>query len=195
MCEQLRVKEQARFRRMRPIPSIILPPSVPLDAQFRSNPSARQSKSKDSTRVRVYGGTDMASLFPLPVPFPSLGVLVPLLGVPFLYDVPCLPSLLGAFVLLEGLYTSLDGEGTGSGARFRGERIDSRWEPGRGGEEILISSSCAGFASCCSFPCVASSSRFHLTPSPPRLPTHPACARNTTRVTRDRAESLGVQES
>jgi hypothetical protein len=168
---------------------------MPSDAQFRSKPSARQSKSKDSTRVRVYGGIDMALLFPLPMSFPSLGVLVPLLGVPFLYDVPCLPSLLEAFVLLEGLYASLDGEGIGRGVRFRGERGDSCWEPRIGGEEVFVSSSCSGFTACCSFPCVASSSHFPLISSHPRLPTHPACARKTTRVTRDSAESLGVQES
>jgi hypothetical protein len=137
----------------------------------------------------------MALLFPLPMSFPSLGVLVPLLGVPFLYDVPCLPSLLEAFVLLEGLYASLDGEGIGRGVRFRWERGDSCWEPRIGGEEVFVSSSCSGFTACCSFPCVASSSHFPLISSHPRLPTHPACARKTTRVTRDSAESLGVQES
>jgi hypothetical protein len=189
-----RQRDGKKYSRMRPIPSPTPPPSMAPDAQFRSNPSARQSKSKDSTRVRVYGGIDMALLFSLPVSFPSLGVLVPLLGVPFPCDVPCLPSLLGALVLLKGLCACLDGGGTRNGVRFRGERVDSRRELGKDREEVSISSSSSGFTTRCSFPCVASSSRPSLTPSLRRLPSHPACARNITRVIRDRAVSLGIQE-
>jgi hypothetical protein len=101
---------------MRPIPLLTASLSTttsPPEVQFKSNPSARQSKSKDSAHVREYAGTDIALLSLLPLLFPRLGVL--LLGVSFTFPSfdelillllvdPCIP------VDKIFLWADLDGE-------------------------------------------------------------------------------------